>query len=103
MRVTVITADERVLGDSHSDPARMVNHKTEDRPEVLAALAGKPGRHLRQSEMSVRETPRIFDVLVSPLAPGAGKEIARLVVVRDVTDLMRTAAVKAEFVANAPR
>jgi two-component system phosphate regulon sensor histidine kinase PhoR len=295
IRVTVIAADGRVLGDSHSDPARMVNHKTGDRPEVLAALAGKPGRHLRQSEtlrveyryvalpirkdgqtvaavrvaipavavvqneavirdvllgtslavlgafalvglllnwtwyrplkqiaqsadqiaagdlehavpisgsgelsqlavalnemrnsitekiatitaqrenlqailanfrdaviavdtegnvslanraaedllpegieveglhlqsvvrsagiiyaynesvksgkpvavqleMSVRETPRIFDVLVSPLAPIAGKEIARLVVARDVTDLVRTAAVKAEFVANA--
>ncbi|MCY2950539.1 MAG: ATP-binding protein, partial [Planctomycetota bacterium] len=54
-----------------------------------------------QLEMSVRETPRIFDVLVSPLAPIAGKEIARLMVARDVTDLMRTAAVKAEFVANA--
>jgi two-component system phosphate regulon sensor histidine kinase PhoR len=295
IRVTVIAADGRVLGDSLADPARMANHKTEDRPEVLAALAGKPGRHLRQSEtlrveyryvalpirkdgrtvaavrvaipavavvqneavirdvllgtslavlgafaliglllnwtwyrplkqiaqsadqiaagdlehavpisgsgelsqlavalnemrnsitekiatitaqrenlqailanfrdaviavdaegnvslanraaegllpegieveglhlqsvvrsagiidaynesvksgkpvavqleMSVRETPRIFDVLVSPLALVAGKEIARLVVARDVTDLVRTAAVKAEFVANA--
>jgi two-component system phosphate regulon sensor histidine kinase PhoR len=50
IRVTVIAADGRVLGDSHSDPARMVNHKTDDRPEVLAALAGKPGRHSRQSE-----------------------------------------------------
>ncbi|MCX5656508.1 MAG: hypothetical protein NTY65_17875, partial [Planctomycetota bacterium] len=31
IRVTVIAADGRVLGDSHSDPARMVNHKTNDR------------------------------------------------------------------------
>jgi two-component system phosphate regulon sensor histidine kinase PhoR len=54
-----------------------------------------------QLEMSVKESPHIFDVLVSPLTPVAGKEIARLVVARDVTDLMRTAAVKAEFVANA--
>jgi two-component system phosphate regulon sensor histidine kinase PhoR len=50
IRVTVIAADGRVLGDSHSDPTRMVNHKTEDRPEVLAALDGRPGRHSRQSE-----------------------------------------------------
>jgi two-component system phosphate regulon sensor histidine kinase PhoR len=50
IRVTVIAADGRVLGDSHSDPARMVNHKTDDRPEVLAALGGRPGRDARQSE-----------------------------------------------------
>jgi two-component system phosphate regulon sensor histidine kinase PhoR len=49
-RVTVIAADGRVLGDSHSDPARMLNHKTDDRPEVLAALGGRPGRDARQSE-----------------------------------------------------
>lgn len=50
IRVTVIAADGRVLGDSHSDPARMANHKTEDRPEVLAALGGRPGRDSRQSD-----------------------------------------------------
>jgi two-component system phosphate regulon sensor histidine kinase PhoR len=50
IRVTVIAADGRVLGDSHGDPARMVNHKTADRPEVLAALEGRPGRDARQSE-----------------------------------------------------
>ena len=50
IRVTVIAADGRVLGDSHSDPAHMVNHKTDDRPEVLAALDGRPGLHSRQSE-----------------------------------------------------
>jgi len=50
IRVTVIAADGRALGDSHSDPTRMVNHKTDDRPEVLAALAGRPGRDSRRSE-----------------------------------------------------
>ena len=49
-RVTVIAADGRVLGDSHGDPASMANHKTDDRPEVLAALGGRPGRDARQSE-----------------------------------------------------
>jgi two-component system phosphate regulon sensor histidine kinase PhoR len=50
IRVTVVAADGRVLGDSHSDPTRMANHKTNDRPEVVAALGGKPGRDSRQSE-----------------------------------------------------
>lgn len=50
MRLTVIAEDGRVLGDSQADPGKMVNHKTEDRPEVLAALQGKSGRHVRTSE-----------------------------------------------------
>ena len=50
MRLTVIAADGRVLGDSQTDPATMVNHKTEDRPEVLAALQGNSGRDVRTSE-----------------------------------------------------
>ena len=36
-RVTVITADGRVLADSQSDPQTMENHAT--RPEVLEAMA----------------------------------------------------------------
>jgi len=49
IRMTVIAADGRVLGDSHGDPARMENHKTADRPEVLAALAGRPGSQSHRS------------------------------------------------------
>jgi two-component system phosphate regulon sensor histidine kinase PhoR len=55
----------------------------------------------RQLEAAVRGAPRALDVLVTPLPPGGGKGPARLVVVRDVTDLVRLAAVKGEFVANA--
>ncbi len=40
-RVTVIATDGRVLGDSDADPAGMENHRTKDRPEVLAALEGE--------------------------------------------------------------
>lgn len=50
VRLTVIAADGRVLGDSQADPADMANHKTDDRPEVLAALDGRPGSHVRASE-----------------------------------------------------
>ncbi len=49
VRLTVIAADGRVLGDSDADPATMVNHRTPDRPEVLAALEGHEGTNTRQS------------------------------------------------------
>ena len=50
-RVTVIATDGRVLGDSEvpvDELARVENHA--GRPEVRAALAGRPGRDLRVSE-----------------------------------------------------
>jgi len=50
MRLTVIAADGRVLGDSEANAADMENHKTPDRPEVLDALVGREGRHVRDSE-----------------------------------------------------
>jgi two-component system phosphate regulon sensor histidine kinase PhoR len=50
MRLTIIAADGTVLGGSHADPAAMVNHKTDDRPEIMTALLGKPGRDVRTSE-----------------------------------------------------
>ena len=43
MRLTVIASDGRVLGDSIADPKSMANHKTPDRPEVLAAIEGRNG------------------------------------------------------------
>jgi hypothetical protein len=49
LRLTVIAADGRVLGDSHSDPAAMPNHKTADRPEVIQALEGQTGVDTRKS------------------------------------------------------
>jgi len=50
MRLTVIAADGRVLGDSEADPAAMENHGTPDRPEITEAVAGRSGRHERRSE-----------------------------------------------------
>jgi two-component system phosphate regulon sensor histidine kinase PhoR len=46
-RVTVIADDGRVLADSEADPQHMENHKS--RPEVAAALAGRPGHQIRRS------------------------------------------------------
>ena len=50
LRLTVIADDGRVLGDSETDPREMENHKTPDRPEVMDALKGKPGRSVHRSE-----------------------------------------------------
>ncbi len=50
MRLTVIAADGRVLGDSQADPRKMENHDTPDRTEVIAALKGRPGHAERPSE-----------------------------------------------------
>lgn len=49
-RITVVAPDGTVLGDSSSTPANMENHKTKDRPELLAALAGRAETDIRQSE-----------------------------------------------------
>lgn len=50
MRLTVIAFDGRVLGDSEADPRHMKGHKTPDRPEVMKAMKGLPGRDIRSSE-----------------------------------------------------
>jgi len=50
LRLTVIAADGRVLGDNQADPRTMANHRTDDRPEIVAALRAEPGRSIRRSE-----------------------------------------------------
>ncbi|MBM3473168.1 MAG: HAMP domain-containing protein [Armatimonadetes bacterium] len=47
VRVTVILASGKVIGDSEHDPATMDNHA--DRPEVAKALSGEPGAATRHS------------------------------------------------------
>lgn len=49
-RLTIIQADGKVLGDSQTNPADMKNHRTQDRPEILAALSGKEGTDERRSD-----------------------------------------------------
>jgi two-component system, OmpR family, phosphate regulon sensor histidine kinase PhoR len=46
-RITVISPDGTVIGDSEEDPVKMENHK--NRPEILTALEGKPGSSTRKS------------------------------------------------------
>ncbi|MBI4384025.1 MAG: PAS domain-containing protein [Nitrospinae bacterium] len=46
MRITFVLKSGEVAGDSEDDPARMDNHA--DRPEIKAALAGRPGLARRE-------------------------------------------------------
>jgi PAS domain S-box-containing protein len=55
----------------------------------------------REVQVSVKGEPCHLDLNASPMWPCAGEGAAGLLVVRDVTDLVRAAAMKAEFVANA--
>jgi two-component system phosphate regulon sensor histidine kinase PhoR len=48
-RVTVIRADGSVAVDSQADAARMENHRTANRKEIMAAFAGRAGRDIRTS------------------------------------------------------
>ena len=48
-RATVIDSKGVVLADSEADPAKMDNHATPSRPEVLAALRGEMGMSSRWS------------------------------------------------------
>ncbi len=50
MRLTVIAADGRVLGDSEADPRKMENHDTAGRTEVVESLKGLPGSGERPSD-----------------------------------------------------
>lgn len=53
-RLTIITADGRVLVETDQDPAGMENHR--DRPEVREALAGTKGAALRRSATTGERT-----------------------------------------------
>ncbi len=47
-RITIILPDGTVIGDSEENPEAMDNHK--NRPEILAALDGRMGSSIRESE-----------------------------------------------------
>lgn len=56
VRVTLIAGDGQVLGDSDVSLANLPNLENHsDRPEVLAALAGEPGRSTRRSATVKRD------------------------------------------------
>ena len=71
VRVTVVGADGRVLGDSVDRPARMENHR--DRPEVSEALAGRTGHSARYSSTRAE---RLLSVAAPAVAAGTGEHLA---------------------------
>ncbi len=54
-RITVMLPAGEVVGDSDEDPARMENHATEDRPEMITALESQVGVSTRYSRTLKRE------------------------------------------------
>ncbi len=78
MRLTVIHPSGEVLGDSSTVPAEeMDDHRTEDRPEVLAAIDGRTGWDVRVSETLQRE----FSYLAVPVQrDGRVRAVVRLAV-----------------------
>ena len=46
-RISIIAADGKVMVDSERDPSKMENHQ--GRPELIEAMAGKPGVDMRHS------------------------------------------------------
>jgi two-component system phosphate regulon sensor histidine kinase PhoR len=55
----------------------------------------------RQIEVTVGRQRRTLDVHATHVPPGSPSGISILLVVRDITDIARTASMKAQFVANA--
>ncbi len=72
-RVTVITADGRVLADSQSEPSTMESHA--DRPEIREALQNGEGRSLRES---VSLHTQLLYYAVRQGLPGGAPVILRL-------------------------
>ncbi len=80
LRITFIARDGRVLADSRAQASTMENHG--QRPEVLAALAGRPGFALRRS----RTTGLELLYCAVPLSDYSGAAVLR---VAEPLDLVR--------------
>jgi two-component system phosphate regulon sensor histidine kinase PhoR len=74
-RLTFIDRAGLVINDSEGDPRAMENHAT--RPEVIAALAGRPGSHLRTSNTTGA-------MLMYVAVPARGGALRLAVPLRDV-------------------
>ena len=71
-RVTVVLPDGQVSADSEANPARMENHRTPSRPELLSAFAGQVGWNVRPS--ATLGIPFLY--VAAPCAGGAAVRIA---------------------------
>lgn len=72
-RVTVIDSNGVVIAESRHDATTMENHRS--RPEVRAALAGRPGEDVRRS--ATLDIPFYYSA-VPVDSPGAGRVVLRL-------------------------
>jgi two-component system phosphate regulon sensor histidine kinase PhoR len=85
LRLTVLLADGRVIGDSHEDPQVMENHLR--RPEVEAAMAGK-SRAVARYSSTVRQ--RMLYVVLPVKKDGRDVMFVRVAVpVTDIDEAMR--------------
>lgn len=89
LRLTLVSADGAVLGDSRSDPASMDNHAL--RPEIARALAGHAGT-------SIRRSPTLGMAMAYAAAP-AMREGAITAVLRAAVDLLDISARMRPFLA----
>jgi hypothetical protein len=97
-RITIILPNGKVVGDTEESPSRMENHK--DRPEFVAALAGRTGESLRYSTtlkecrmyvaVPVRQGGKTISVLRTAVSLDANDYT--LVAARALADIRPTAA-----------
>jgi two-component system, OmpR family, phosphate regulon sensor histidine kinase PhoR len=80
-RITVITAEGRVLADSEVDPQSMDNHAT--RPEVVEALSKGQGRSVRHSTTDDRD---FLYFAVRQIAPDAPPVVLRFALPMETAD-----------------
>jgi two-component system phosphate regulon sensor histidine kinase PhoR len=85
LRVSIISPNGRVAGDSEENAAAMESHLSAERTEFLAAREGKVGRALRFSATQER---RELYVAVPVWGP-AGAVLAVVRVSRPLTELLR--------------
>ena len=71
VRLTWVATDGRVMADSENDPAKMENHK--NRPEMVAALAGREG-------WTIRPSPTMGVSFLYAALPASGGAVLRLAV-----------------------
>jgi len=113
--VTAVTGQGRILLMNRSAAELLAEEPAEDvegKPfqtvvclpeivEVYNEIVQDPEPISRQVEVGSGGRRQVLDVDAARLAEGSAEGLAVLLVVRDVTHLVRMAAVKAEFVANA--
>lgn len=97
-RLTLVDRDGTVLADSERRPSEMENHKTPQRPEILAALNGEQGSHVRQSESIGTE----YLYVAVPAGPMAVRLAMPLHDVRARVDAIRRRMLVATVVAFLP-